>query len=208
MTDEHDQTEASPPTDRLRMDLYRLLHDRAESERKWQFWRLAAGHLVVGTVLAYAFATRRWRFLALTPVLYGVVVIDGLKYGIRMLYLQERLVDVETRLADRDPAFDWVSEYGFFGAGREVRVDDVDLNKVPEMAQFVLIATIYLGLVAAALLAWGDDPAPGAPGVPVSRALLALGYASFTAVFALIVGVGYLHYRRVQRRIGAHLDGD
>lgn len=203
MTDTDENGSGTPPTDdRLRMDLYELLHHRAETERKWQFWRLAAGHAVVGVILAYAFVFGRWEFVALTPILYGVVVIDGLKFGVRMLYLQQHLVELESKLSGRDPLFSWVTRYGFFGAGREVSVEDVDLNRIPELAQFLLIATIYGGLIVVSLAAWDADAGVQTTvGVAVTRDLLLLGYASFTALFGAIVLVGYFHYRRVERRV-------
>lgn len=195
-------TSHRPADDRLRLTLYELLHDRAENERKWQFRRLAAGHLVIGAIVAYAFVFEQWRFIALTPILYGVVVMDGLKYGVRMLYLQQQLVALEAKLADREPLFEWVTEYGFFGAGRRVEFEDVDLNRIPELAQAGLIGAIYVSLVAVSILAWTPlDDATSLLGVRVTSGVLLVGYGTFTLLFAAILLVGYLHYRRVQSRI-------
>ncbi|MFB6155430.1 MAG: hypothetical protein ABEJ22_06010 [Haloferacaceae archaeon] len=188
--------------DALRLSLYELLHGRLENERRWQFWRLAAGHFVVGVILAYAFLTGRLRFVALTPILYGIVVMDGLKTSVRMLYLQQRLAELEAKLAAREPLFEWVCEYGHFGEGQRIEVWDVDVNSVPETAQYVLIVSIYVALVAAALLTWTPLGASGSAfGVGASRNLLLVGYATFTALFGVIVAVGYLHYDRVRERI-------
>lgn len=189
-----------PGADRLRMDLYELLHDRAEKERRWQLFRLAAGHVVVGVILAYAFIFDAGRFISLTPVLYGIVVMDGLRSSVRMLYLQQQLAELESRLAEREPLFNWVTQYGFFGTGRGVDVWDVDLNTVPETAQYVLILSIYAALILASLVAW-TPPSAGADGFAVTRELLVLSYATFTVLFAVIVAVAYIHYRRVRDRI-------
>lgn len=186
----------------LKLRLYELLHERAEHERRWQFRRLAAGHLVVGVILAYAFVYGAWRFVALTPILYGVVVLDGLRSAVRMLYLQQQLVEVEAELAVDEPLFDWVSEYGLFGAGRRLEVWGVDLNTIPETAQYVLILSIYLGLIAAALMTW----TPFGPGSTVAggtgRTLLVIAYGTFTLMLGAILFVSYLHYQRVNDRIG------
>jgi len=188
--------------DRLRMELYELLHERAEKERQWQFWRLAAGHAVVGVILGYAFVFDQWRFVSLTPILYGIVVLDGLKTSIRMLYLQQQLVELEAKLAERERLFNWVTDYGFFGPGKRVEVWDVDLNTVPETAQYTLILVIYVGLLGASLITWQPlRPDAVAFGLPVTRALLLFGYATFTVLLVAILGVGYLHYERVRSRI-------
>jgi len=201
-----DQRPDGGPTtdDRLRMDLYELLHDRAERERRWQFWRLAAGHLVVGVILAYAFLTGELRFVALTPILYGIVVMDGLKTSVRMLYIQQQLAQLEAKLAAREPLFNWTIDYGYFGRDQRIEIDGVDLNTVPETAQYVLIVSIYLALVVASLVTWRPlDPGSAGVAIGVSRNLLLLGYGTFTALFAVIVGVGYLHYDRVRERVAA-----
>lgn len=184
------------------MDLYELLHDRAETERRWQFWRLAAGHIAIGLVVAYALVFERWRLVSLTPILYGIVVLDGLKYAVRMLYLQQQLVALEAKLADREPLFEWVTRYGFFGSGRRIEVEDVDLNRVPELAQVGLIGTVYASLIVISLLAWRPlEDAPPLFGFRVTRELLLVGYGTFTVLLAVIVFVGYLHYRRVRGRV-------
>jgi hypothetical protein len=190
--------------DRLRMDLYELLHDRAERERRWQFWRLAAGHLVVGVILAYAFVSSELRFVALTPILYGIVVMDGLKTSVRMLYIQQQLAELEAKLAAREPLFRWAVDYGYFGRDQRIEIEGVDLNTVPETAQYVLIVSIYLALVAASLVTWRPlDAGSAGVAVGVSRSLLLLGYGTFTVLFGVIVGVGYLHYDRVRERVTA-----
>jgi hypothetical protein len=190
--------------DRLRMDLYELLHDRAERERRWQFWRLAAGHLVVGVILAYAFVSSELRFVALTPILYGIVVMDGLKTSVRMLYIQQQLAELEAKLAAREPLFSWAVDYGYFGRDQRIEIEGVDLNSVPETAQYVLIVSIYLALVAASLVTWRPlDAGSAGVAVGVSRNLLLLGYGTFTVLFAVIVSVGYLHYDRVRERVAA-----
>lgn len=186
--------------DDLRMRLYEVLHDRARTERKWQFWRLAAGHLVIGVIVAYAFVFERWRFVALTPILYGVVVMDALKYSVRLLHVQRHLVAVERELAEREPLFGWVGEYGFFGPGRRVSVEGVDLNKIPDIAQFGLIGSIYVVLVAVSLVVW-TPPAGSTDALQVTRGFLALGYGTFTLLFAVVVYVGYVHYRRVRAEV-------
>jgi hypothetical protein len=203
--DRRGRPDGGPTTDdRLRMDLYELLHDRAERERRWQFWRLAAGHLVVGVILAYAFVSGELRFVSLTPILYGIVVMDGLKTSVRMLYIQQQLAELEAKLSAREPLFSWVIDYGYFGRDQRIEIDGVDLNSVPETAQYVLILSIYLALVAASLVTWRPLEA-GSAGVAVgvSRNLLLLGYGTFTLLFGAIVAVGYLHYDRVRERVTA-----
>lgn len=192
----------SVSTDRLRMDLYELLHERAETERQWQFWRLAAGHAVVGAILGYAILFENWRFVSLTPVLYGIVVLDGLKTSIRMLYLQRQLVELEGKLSAREPLFDWVSQYGLFGPGRRLELWEVDVNSVPETAQYALILSVYLGLIVVSLITWTPlSEESGAVGIPVTRSLLLVSYATFTLLLAVIVFVGYLHFKRVRDQI-------
>lgn len=202
MTDQgQDGSERAVGDDRLRMDLYELLHERAETERRWQFWRLAAGHAVVGVILAYAVLSGNLRFISLTPILYGIVVLDGLKTSVRMLYLQQQLVELEAKLADREPLFEWVSEYGVLGPGRRLELFDVDVNTVPETAQYALIVTIYLSLIAASLLTWTPLSDATGAGLPVTRSLLLVGYVTFTALLVVILFVGYVHYERVRTRI-------
>lgn len=196
-----DDAGMSLDTNQLKIRLYELLHERAEHERRWQFRRLAAGHLVVGVILAYAFVFGAWRFVALTPILYGIVVLDGLRSAVRMLYLQQQLVEVESQLAADEPLFKWVSQYGLFGTGRRLEVWGVDLNTIPETAQYALILSIYLGLIAAALMTWMPFGAGASVAGGVGRTLLLIAYATFTALLASILFVSYLHYQRVQDRI-------
>lgn len=196
--------DADPSDDRLRLELYELLHDRDAQERKWQFWRLAAGHLVVGVILAYAFVSGTVQFLALTPILYGIVVMDALQTSVRRLYLQQRLAEIEAKLTEREPLFDWVARYGVLGDGNRIEVWDLDLNTVPETAQYVLVLTIYVVLVGASLVTWSPLDGASAPGgLGVTRGLLLLGYATFSVLVAVIVGVGYVHYSRVSERLDA-----
>ncbi|MFB6171082.1 MAG: hypothetical protein ABEJ23_01010 [Haloarculaceae archaeon] len=189
--------------DELRLGLYRLLHERAETERKWRFWRLAAGHLVVGVVVAFAVLSGRPAVVALTPIVYGVVVMDALRSGVRSLYIQQQLAELEAKLAPREPLFNWVRAYGVFGPQQRMEVEEVDLNAIPEVGQYLLVAGIYLGLVLASLLAWRPLDGAGPSGIRVTRSLLLVGYATFSVLFAVIVAVGYLHYRRVGERIAA-----
>lgn len=188
--------------DALRMRLYELLDERVARERRWRFWRLAAGHLVVGVVLAYAFVFEQSRYVALTPILYGIVVMDGLKSSVRLLYLQQQLVGVEAKLREREPLFSWTTDYGFFGRKNHIERWDVDLQMIPETAQYLLIVSIYLGLIAASLMAWTPlENGAVAFGVGTTRELLVFGYGTFTVLFGVVVGIAYLHYQRAHRNI-------
>lgn len=201
-----DQSGEDQSGNQLKLRLYELLHERAEHERRWQFRRLAAGHLVVGVILAYAFVDGAWRFVALTPVLYGIVVLDGLRSAVRMLYLQQQLVEVETELAADEPLFEWVTQYGLFGSGRRLTVWGVDLNTIPETAQYVLILSIYLGLIAAALMTWTPLGAGSGASGAAGRTLLLIAYVTFSVLLVAILFVSYLHYRRVSDRISSIID--
>lgn len=189
--------------DALRLELYELLYERAELERKWRFWRLAAGHLVVGTVIALALLVDQPGVIALTPVVYGVVVMDALRSGVRTLYLQQQLAELEAKLATREPLFNWTVAFGHFGDRQRMEFEDVDLNTIPELGQYLLVASIYVGLVAASLVAWRPLGESSVVGIQVTRTVLLVGYVTFTALFAVIVAVGYLHYRRVGDHIAA-----
>lgn len=182
----------------LQVRLYELLHERARTERKWLFWRLAAGHLIVGLIVGYAFVSRQWRFIVLTPILYGIAVMDGLKYVVRLFHLERQFVALETKLAEREPLFECVSEYGFFGAGHRVELEGVDLNWMPEIAQLCLVGAIYLTLVAASLLVWTPLGATPTGGFRVTRVHLLVAYVAFTWLFALVAFVGYRHYQQVR----------
>jgi hypothetical protein len=183
----------------LQLALYERFTERAAAERRWQFVRLAAGHAVVGTIVAYAVLFDAPRYVALAPILYGIVVLDALKYSVRRLYLQERLADLETELAAREPLATWVTDHGFFGRADTVEWAGIDLDRVPELAQYALVGAIYLGLVAVGLVAWRPLPADGAV-LPVTRGLLAVSYGTFTLLVLGIVLVARVHYHRVRRR--------
>jgi hypothetical protein len=187
-------------TEQVQLAVYDRLHERAERERRWRLWRLAAGHLVVGVILAYAFVFAAWRFVALTPILYGIVVMDGLQSGVKTLYLQQHLVELEAKLAEREPLADYVTRFGVFGTDTAVEVWDVDLNTVPRTAQYLLVLGIYVELIAASLVVWDPLVTPGV-GLDITRPILLLGYGTFTVLFGGIVVVGYLHYERVRSAI-------
>lgn len=194
---------AEAATEDVQWSLYELLTDRAEHERRWQFVRLAAGHAVVLGIAAIAVAWQAPRYVALTPVLYGIVVLDGLQFSVRRLYLQERLVELEADLAAREPRATWVTDHGVFGRADTVEWEGVDLDRVPEFAQYGLIAAIYLGLVLVGVAAWRPLPDAGAL-LPVTRGLLGLAYGVFTLLVVAIVLVARIHYHRVRRRVTSH----
>lgn len=185
--------------DDLRIELYGLLMRRAENERRWRLVRLAGGFAVIGLVLGYALVFDDLRFVSVTPILYGVVVMAGLRSSIEILYLTRHLVRIEDVLAEREPLFRWVSAYGVFGDGQALYLAEVDLNVIPDTALYTLVVAVYFVLVGLGLAAW--TPLPGASGglVPVTRGTLLLSYVLFSAVFLAIVVVAYLHYRRLAR---------
>lgn len=187
-------------TENLQWSLYELLTERAEHERRWQFRRLAAGHAVVLGLVAGALLWQTPRYVALTPILYGIVVLDGLQFSVRRLYLQERLVDLEADLAEREPQATWVTDHGYFGRADTVEWNGVDLDRIPEFAQYGLIGAIYLGLVLVGVAAWRPLPDAGAL-LPVTRGLLVLAYGVFTLLVVAIVLVARVHYHRVRRRV-------
>jgi hypothetical protein len=188
----------------LRVRLYELLHRKLERERTSRMTRATRGGLLVALVFGVAIVSGDPRFVALTPVLYGVVAMDGLKSTVKILYLNHHLVRVEADLGEDEPLYDWTARHGLFGDVPRMEVADFDLNEIPTIALVVSVAAGYVGLVVVSVRTWtatGAGQAAVAP--PVSLNLLLVGYGVLTAVLVVISGVGYLHLQRVSREINA-----
>jgi hypothetical protein len=188
----------------LRLRLYELLHRKVERERTARMTRATRGGLLVAAVFGYAVVTGDLRFIALTPVLYGVVAMDGLKSTVKILYLNRHLVRVEDDLGDHEPLYDWASRHGVFGDLPRIEVADFDLNEIPTIALVVSVAAGYVGLVVLSVRTWTASRA-GESGVapPVPLDALLVGYAVLTLILLVISGVGYVHLQRLSREIDA-----
>lgn len=192
--------------DELRVRLYETLHDQVERERQWRLKRMTRGMAIIAGIVAVALVVDL-RFLSLTPVIYGVVVMDGLKSSVELLYLERHMGRLEAELREREPLFNWVTRYGTFGPGKRLEMYDVDLNVIPNTALTTLLVAVYFALVAVSLQTW--TPLAGAANASgaLTRTTLLVMYAVFTVVFLGIVGVGYLHFQRVERESLAAADG-
>jgi hypothetical protein len=182
----------------LRVRLYELLHRKLERERTSRMTRATRGGLLVAVVFGYAVVSGDLRFIALTPVLYGVVAMDGLKSTVKILYLNRHLVRVEDEIGEQEPLYDWASRHGVFGDLPRIEVADFDLNEIPTIALVVSVAAGYVGLVVLSVRTWTAD---GAGSLPVSLDVLLVGYGVLTLVLFVISGVGYLHLQRLSREI-------
>ena len=160
--------------------------------------RATRGGLLVAVVFGYAVVSGDLRFIALTPVLYGVVAMDGLKSTVKILYLNRHLVRVEDEIGEQEPLYDWASRHGVFGDLPRIEVADFDLNEIPTIALVVSVAAGYVGLVVLSVRTWTAD---GAGSLPVSLDVLLVGYGVLTLVLFVISGVGYLHLQRLSREI-------
>ncbi|WP_152039389.1 hypothetical protein [Salinigranum salinum] len=196
------ETRATGEAVELRVRLYELLHRKLERERTARMTRATRGGLLVAVVFGFAIVSGDLRFIALTPLLYGVVAMDGLKSTVKILYLNHHLVRVESGLGEEEPLYDWASRHGVFGDIPRIEVADFDLNEIPTIALVVSVAAGYVGLVVLAVRTWNTTP-DGAPGLapPVSVDVLLVGYATLTVVLLVISGVGYLHLQRLSRDV-------
>jgi hypothetical protein len=187
----------------LRLRLYELLHRKLDRERTSRMTRATRGGLLVATVFVLAVVSGNLRFIALTPVLYGVVAMDGLKSTVKILYLNRHLVRVEADLGDDDPLYDWASRHGVFGDVPRIEVADFDLNEIPTIALVVSVAAGYVALVVLSVRTWTARPGfdPASPPTPVSLDVLLVGYGVLTLVLLVISGVAYLHLQRLAREI-------
>lgn len=193
-------TDAPADRDELRLRLYESLERRVELEREARLRRLFWSGLAIVGLLGYAIAVGPPAVIALTPILFGLVVMDALRTTVTIWYLQRHLVQVEARLREREPLFSWVSRYGSLSGGRSLELSGVNLNEIPRIALYLLLVTVYLSLVALSLQVWPAGGA-GAATFDVSRSQLLVGYGLFTVVFGLIVAVTYLNFRRLRRSI-------
>lgn len=190
------------PRDELRLRLYEILENRLEKERQWRLVRTAGGGMVIGGIIAFAILTDQLQFIALTPVLFGIAVMAGLKSTVDMLYLQRHMVRLERQFQEREPIFSWMSDYGVFGGAQSIEFEEVDLNVIPNTALAVMIVAIYLALMVIGYWSWTpiNDSSIGLGGA-VGQGLLIVGYVTFTILVAVIGVVGYLHYRRLAREL-------
>lgn len=191
------------PGDELRLRLYELLEHRLEKERQWRLVRTAGGGAVIGGILAFALLTDQFRLIALTPVLFGIAVMAGLKSTVDMLYLQRHMVRLERELQNREPLFSWMSDYGVFGGAQAIEFEGVDLNTIPNTALAAMVVAIYFVLLVIGYWSWSPlaDSSIGVGGA-VGRGLLVIGYVTFTLLVGVIGAVGYLHYRRIADELG------
>jgi len=205
-----------PPGDELQVRLYELLHRKLESERTSRMTRATRGGLLIAVVFGYAVLSGDLRFIALTPVLYGIVAMDGLKSTVKILYLTRHLVRVERELGEREPLYDWASRHGVFGDVPRIEVADFDLNEIPTIALVVSVAAGYVGLVVLSVRAWtvsagtaagSAGPGAGALAGAASLELLLVGYATLTLVLLVISAVAYLHFQRLADQIEAERPG-
>jgi hypothetical protein len=189
----------------LRVRLYELLQRKLERERRSRMARATRGGLLVAVVFGYAVVSGEPRFVALTPVLYGVVAMDGLKSTVKILYLHHRLARVEAELGEAEPLYDWTSRHGVFGDVPRIEVADFDLNEIPTIALVVSVAAGYVGLVVLSVRVWMASPGRSAAAVasPLSVEVLLVGYAVLTVALLVISGVGYLHFQRLSRDVEA-----
>ncbi|MEF8776500.1 MAG: hypothetical protein V5A43_08365 [Haloarculaceae archaeon] len=193
-------TDEPADRDELRLRLYESLERRVELERESRLRRLLWSGIAIVGLLGYAIAVGPAAVVALTPILFGLVVMDALRTTVTIWYLQRHLVQVEAELRDREPLFSWVSRYGSLSGGRSLELSGVNLNEIPRIALYVLLVTVYLALVALSLQVWPAGDA-GAAAFAVSRTQLLVGYGLFTVVFGLIVAVVYLNFKRLRRSI-------
>ena len=188
--------------DELRLRLYESLERRVELERESRLRRLLWSGIALVGLLGYAIAVGPSAVVALTPILFGLVVMDALRSTVTIWYLQRHLVQVEAKLRERESLFSWVSRYGSLSGGRSLELSGVNLNEIPRVALYVLLVTTYLSLVVLSLRVWPTGDAGAA--FDVTRQQLLVGYTLFSIVFALIVLVVYLNFRRLRRSIEDH----
>lgn len=186
--------------DERRLRLYESLERRVERERQSRLQRLLWGGLGVVGLLGYAVAVGPPAVVALTPMLFGVLVMDALRTTVTIWYLQRHLIQVEAALREVEPLFAWVSRYGSLSGGRALELSGVNLNEIPRIALYLLLGTTYLALVVLSVQVWPAEPTTEI-GRTVSRGQLVVAYGLFTAVFALILGVVYLNFRRLRRSV-------
>lgn len=190
------------PRDELRLRLYELLEHRLEKERQWRLVRTAGGGVVIGGIIGFALLTEQLQIIALTPVLFGIAVMAGLKSTVDMLYLQRHMVQLEREFQDREPLFAWMSDYGVFGGAQAIEFEEVDLNVIPNTALAVLIASIYVILMVIGYWTWAPITDSSVfLGGSIGRGILVIGYVTFTALVVVIAVVGYLHYQRISNQL-------
>lgn len=196
-----DHARADLTDDELRVRLYELLYRQVENERRWRLLRLVGGFAVIGIVLGYAFAFDQLRFIAVTPLLYGIVLMAGLRSSIEILYLHSHLIRIEEALESTEPLFHWVSRYGTFGEGQALEVAEIDLNIIPNTALYTLAVVIYFVLAVLGLRTWTPLRSASTLGGSITQGVLAVGYVLFTVVFLAIIVVGYLHFQRIKDEV-------
>lgn len=195
----HGGTNASGRDER-QLRLYESLERRVDRERRSRLQRLRWGGLGVVALLGYAVAVGPPAVVALTPIFFGLLVMDALRTTVTIWYLQRHLIQVETALREREPLFAWVSRYGSLSGGRALELGGVNLNEIPRIALYLLLVTVYLALVVLSIRVWPTDPTSELARA-VSRDQLLVAYGSFSVAFALIVGVVYLNFRRLRRSV-------
>ena len=190
-----------PGDDERLLRLFESLEHRVEVERRSRLRRLIWGSVVIVGLFGYALSLGPVDFVALTPILFGVLVLDALRSTVTIWHLQRHLVRVEAKLRERESLFSWTSQHGSLAGGPSLELSGVNLNEIPRVALYVLLLTVYLALVALSMQVWPARSTTSALSIPVTRELLLVGYATFTVLFALIVGVAYLNFRRLRRSV-------
>ena len=194
---------ATVSSDELRLRLYELMHDKLETERASRMTRATRGGLLIALVFGYAAFSGDLRFIALTPILYGVVAMDVLRSTVKLLYLNRHLVRIEDELGEREPLYDWVTRNGTFGDVPRIEVSEFDLNEIPAIALIVSIVAGYAALIVLAVRTWTlpVGPTQRALAPPVPLEFLLFGYAVLTVFLVVISAVGYLHVQRLTQAV-------
>lgn len=170
--------------------LYGVLRDEIRARISSQQRSLLSGLSLIGVVLAYALLSGEFVFLAVIPILIGVLTVHTIQQLNGILYVARHLARIEREYVEDHPLFEWELRYGMVGTDREMRQWGINWTHVPQAIVLVLAGLGYVGTVYAAYAVW--------PPQGVDILTIGLTRGGLLAIYVLVtvlVGVaGYSFY--------------
>lgn len=179
-----------PPEGDPHLLLYNLLFNEIKTRISHHYQSLLTGLSIIGLVMAYALLTGELVFLAVIPVIIGVLFVQSIRHLNSILWSARHLNEIEDGYSDEHPLFVWESNYGMTGSERAIVRGGINWSLLPAGIMYVFGALGYLGFAYVGYVVWPPDGVD-IIAVGLTRSGLLVIYVLLTGLIGL---VGYSHY--------------